>query len=148
MTEDSRDPLVPSNLFFSVQFDEDISATFQEVEILNSDLKPIEYRHGNSPIFYPIKMPGLGRVGNLVLRKGILSNAARFRDWYKEITLKKIKADHITVHLMNEEGARMRTWTLTRVWPTKVSDPEESLDGEASVEAMEVTFERLIVDVP
>jgi phage tail-like protein len=148
MTEDSSAPLVPSNFFFSVQFDEDISATFQEVEILNSDLQPIEYRHGNSPIFYPIKMPGLGRVGNVVLRKGILSNAARFWDWYKEITLKKIKADHITVHLMNEEGARMRTWTLTQVWPTKVSDPEELLDGEASVEAMEVTFERLIVDVP
>ena len=148
MTEDSRDPLVPSNFFFSVQFDEDISATFQEVEILNSDLLPIEYRHGDSPSFYPIKMPGLGRVGNVVLRKGILSNAARFWDWYKEITLKEIKADHITVHLMNEEGARMRTWTLTQVWPTKVSDPEELLDGEASVEAMEVTFERLIVDVP
>jgi phage tail-like protein len=148
MTEDSSAPLVPSNFFFSVQFDEDISATFQEVEILNSDLQPIEYRHGNQPAFYPIKMPGLGKVGNVVLRKGVLLNAARFWDWYKEITLKKIKANHITVHLMNEEGARMRTWTLTQVWPTKVSDPEELLDGEASVEAMEVTFERLIVDVP
>lgn len=148
MTEDSSAPLVPSNFFFSVQFDEDISATFQEVEILNSHIQSVEYRHGNSPIFYPIKMPGLGRVGNVVLRKGILSNAARFWDWHKEVTLKKIKADHITVHLMNDEGARMRTWTLTQVWPTKVSDPEELLDGAASVEAMEVTFERLIVDVP
>jgi pyruvate dehydrogenase E2 component (dihydrolipoamide acetyltransferase) len=26
--------------------------------------QPIEYRHGDSPAFYPIKMPGLGRVGN------------------------------------------------------------------------------------
>jgi phage tail-like protein len=131
-----------------VQFDEDISATFQEVEVLNSHIQSIGYRHGNTPIFYPIKWPGLGKVGNLVLRKGILSNATKLWDWYKEITLKKIKADHITVHLMNEEGARMMTWTLTRVWPTKVSDPEELLDGAASVEAMEVTFERLIVDVP
>ncbi len=148
MTEDSSAPLAPLNLFFSVRFDEDTSATFQEVEVLNSDLQRIEYRHGDSPSFYPIKMPGLGRVGHLVLRKGILSNATKLWDWYKETTLKKIKADHITVHLMNEEGARMMTWTLTRVWPTKVSDPEELLDGEASVEAMEVTFERLIVDVP
>jgi phage tail-like protein len=147
MAEDSSDPLAPSNLFFSVQFDEDINATFQEVELLNSDLQRIVYRHGNSPSFYPIKMPGLGRVGNVALRKGILSNAARFWDWYKEITLKEIKADHITVHLMNEAGARMMTWTLNQVWPT-VSDPGESLDGEAGVEAMEVTFERLTVGVP
>lgn len=148
MTEDSSAPLAPLNLFFSVRFDEDTSATFQEVEVLNCHLQSVEYRHGNNPIFYPIKMPGLGRVGNVVLRKGILSNAAKFWDWYKEITLRKIKADHITVHLMNEAGARMTTWTLTRVWPTKVSDPGELLDGEAGVEAMEVTFERLIVDVP
>ena len=148
MTEDSSAPLAPLNLFFSVQFDEDTSATFQEVELLHCHIQSVEYRHGNNPIFYPIKMPGLGRVGNVVLRKGILSNAARFWDWYKEITLKKIKADHITVHLMNEEGARMLTWTLNQVWPTKVSDPEELLDGEAGVESMEVAFERLVVDVP
>ena len=147
MTEDSSDPLTPSNLFFSVQFDEDTSATFQEVEVLNCHLQSLECQ-GNQPSFYPIKMPGLGKVGNVVLRKGILSNAAKFWDWHKEITLKKIKADHVTIHLMSEAGARMMTWTLTRAWPTKVSDPEELLDGEAGVEAMEVTFERLIVDEP
>lgn len=27
----------------------------------------VDYRHGNSPIFYPIKMPGLGHVGNHML---------------------------------------------------------------------------------
>ena len=148
MTEDSSAPLAPLNLFFSVRFDEDTSATFQEVEVLNSDLQRIEYRHGDSPSFYPIKMPGVGRVGNLVLRKGILSNATKLWDWYKEITLKKIKADQITVHLMNEEGARRMTWTLNQAWPTKVSDPEEILDGEAGVESLEVAFERLVVDVP
>ena len=147
MTDNSSDPLAPSNLFFSVQFDEDISATFQEVEVLNSDLQRIEYRHGDSPSFYPIKMPGLGRVGHMALRKGNLINAARFWDWYKEITLKKIKADHITVHLMNEEGARKMTWTLNQAWPTKVSDPRELLDGEAGVESLEIAFERLVVDV-
>jgi phage tail-like protein len=147
MTDNSSDPLAPSNLFFSVQFDEDISATFQEVEILNSHIQSIEYRHGNTPIFSPINWPGLGKVGNLVLRKGNLINAARFWDWYKEIKLKKIKADHITVHLMNEEGARKMTWTLNQAWPTKVSDPGELLDGEAGVESMEIAFERLVVDV-
>jgi len=116
-------------------------------DVLNSDLQRIEYRHADSPSFYPIKMPGLGRVGNVVLRKGNLINAARFWDWYKEIKLKKIKADHITVHLMNEEGARKMTWTLNQAWPTKVSDPGELLDGEAGVESMEFAFERLVVDV-
>ena len=148
MKEDSSDSLAPSNLFFSVQFDEDTYATFQEAEVLNCHLQSIEYRHGDSPSFYPIKMPGIGRVGNVVLRKGILLDAAKFWDWHKEITLKKIKADHITVHLMSEEGARKMTWTLNQAWLTKVSDPGELLDGEAGVESMEVAFERLVVDVP
>ena len=147
MTEDSSDSLAPSNSLFSVQFDEDTHATFQEAEVLNCQLQSIEYRHGDSPIFYPIKMPGLGRVGHVALRKGNLLNAARFLDWHKEIKLKKIKADHITVHVINEEGARVMTWTLNQAWPTKVSDPGEILNGEAGVESLEVAFERLVVDV-
>ena len=42
----------------------------------------IDYRRGNSPVFYPIKMPGLGKVGNVTMRKGIFTNDQKFWTWF------------------------------------------------------------------
>ena len=65
--------------YFSVRFgDDDKEAKFQELSGLDSEAKPIEYRHGNSPIFTPIKMPGLGKVGNVTMRRGIFANDGEF----------------------------------------------------------------------
>jgi phage tail-like protein len=70
--------------YFLVRLGDD-EARFQEVAGLDADAKPIEFRHGNSPSFYPIKMPGLGKVGNVVLRKGIFAKDAKLWNWFSEI---------------------------------------------------------------
>ena len=66
--------------YFSVQLGDDKDVTFQEVTGLETETKVIEYRHGNSPIFSPIKMPGLDSVGNVTLKKGIFAKDAKFFD--------------------------------------------------------------------
>src|SRR5712664_2662865 len=57
--------------YFSVNFGGDENVSFQEVTGLDSETRPIEYRHGNSPTFSSIKMPGLAKVGNVTMRKGV-----------------------------------------------------------------------------
>jgi len=82
MTEQSQQQIGTAEFSFSVRFGDEASAKFHAIGGADGAQPPIEYRHGNSPVFYPIKMPGLGRVGNVTMRKGIFVNDGGFRTWY------------------------------------------------------------------
>ncbi len=135
--------------YFTVTLGDDDSINFQEADGLESETQIIEYRHGNSPIFYPIKMPGLGRVGNVTLRKGIFVNDQRFWDWYAEIKMNTIERRTVVVSLLDEEGTPKMTWTLNNAWPTKITGTDLKSEGnEVAVESLEVAFETLEVVAP
>jgi phage tail-like protein len=135
--------------YFSVQLGDDKSINFQEVNGLESETKPIEYRHGNSPVFYPIKMPGLGRVGNVTMRKGIFVNDQRFWAWYNEIKMNTIKRRTVVINLLDETGAPKMVWTLNNAWPTKITGTDLKSEGnEVAVESIELAFETLAVSAP
>lgn len=135
--------------YFSVQLGDDTSVSFQEVTGLESETKPIEYRHGNSPVFYPIKMPGLGRVGNVTMRKGIFVNDSRFWNWYNEIKLNTIKRRTVVINLLDETGTPKMVWTLNNAWPTKITGTDLKSEGnEVAVESVEVAFETMVVSAP
>lgn len=135
--------------YFAVQLGDDASINFQEVNGLESETKPIEYRHGNSPVFYPIKMPGLGRVGNVTMRKGIFVNDQRFWAWYNEIKMNTIKRRTVVVNLLDETGTPKMVWTLNNAWPTKITGTDLKSEGnEVAVESVEIAFETLTVAAP
>ena len=145
--EDAVWPL--PKFYFSCSFDDDASINFQEVDGLNSETQVIEYRHGNSPVFYPIKMPGLGRVGNVTMRKGIFVNDNKFWVWYSEIKLNTIKRKTVTINLLDETGNPKMVWTLNNAWPTKVTGTDLKSEGnEVAVESVEIAFETLTVTAP
>jgi phage tail-like protein len=132
--------------YFSVALGSDESVSFQEVDGLESETQVIEYRAGNSPIFYPLKMPGLGRVGNVTLRKGIFANDAKFWSWYSEIKLNTIERRTVIIRLLDESGSPKMTWTLNNAWPTKVSGTDLKSEGnEVAVESLELAFETMSV---
>ncbi len=135
--------------YFNVQLGDDKSVNFQEVDGLNSETKVIEYRHGNSPTFYPIKMPGLGQVGNVTMRKGIFVNDNRFWAWYNEIKLNTIKRRTVIINLLDQTGAAKMTWTLNNAWPTKITGTDLKSEGnEVAVESVEIAYETLTVSAP
>lgn len=135
--------------FFTVTLGDDTSVSFQEVDGLDSETQVIEYRHGNNPSFYPIKMPGLGRVGNVTLRKGIFVNDKKFWDWYGEIKMNTIKRRTVVISLLDQDAAPKMTWTLNNAWPTKVTGTDLKSEGnEVAVETVEVAYETLLVAAP
>ncbi|MFY1826873.1 phage tail protein [Myxococcus fulvus] len=135
--------------YFSVQLGDDTSVSFQEVDGLETETQVIEYRHGNNPSFFPIKMPGLGKVGNVRMRKGIFVNDARFWDWYNEIKMNTIARRTVIISLLDEQGAPKMTWTLNNAWPTKLSGTDLKSEGnEVAVETLELAFETLVVAAP
>lgn len=132
--------------YFSVQLGDDKDVTFQEVSGLESETKAIEYRHGNSPIFAPLKMPGLARVGNVTLKKGIFVKDAKFFTWYSEIKMNTIKRRTVIINLLDETGDPKMTWTLNNAWPTKITGTDLKSEGnEVAVESIELAFETLQV---
>lgn len=132
--------------YFSVQLGDDKDVTFQEVDGLDSETQIIEYRHGNSPVFYPLKMPGLGRVGNVTMRKGIFVGDNKFWLWYNEIKLNTIKRRTVVISLLDETGSTKRTWTLANAWPTKVTGTDLKSEGnEVAIESIEIAYQTLTV---
>lgn len=118
---------------------------FQEVSGLEAE-DDIEYRKGDSPIFYPIKMPGLGKVGNVTLKRGVFVNDNTFWDWYDEIRMNTIKRKTVLIKLLDESGAITMQWQLNNAWPTKISSTDLKSDGnEVAVDALEIAYEQLTI---
>lgn len=132
--------------YFSVQLGDDKDVKFSEVNGLEADIKSIEYRHGNSPVFYPIKMPGLGSVTNVTMRKGIFVKDAKFWAWFSDIKMNIIKRRSVVINLLDEAGAPKMVWTLHNAWPTKVTGTDLKSEGnEVAVESIELAYETLEV---
>ena len=132
--------------YFSVQLGDDKNVKFSEVTGLQAETKVIEYRHGDSKVFYPLKMPGLGTVGNVTMRKGIFVKDSKFWDWFNEIKMNIIKRRAVVVNLLDENGDPKMVWTLHNAWPTKITGTDLKSEGnEVAVESVEIAFETLEV---
>jgi phage tail-like protein len=134
--------------FFSVRFGDDgTAAKFQDVSGLDSQGKPIEFRHGNSPS--PIKMPGLQKVGNVTLRKGIFVGDAKFWAWYNEIKMNTIKRQTVAVNVLDESGAPQLVWNFTNAWVTNITAPDLKAEAnEVAIESMVLAHEGIDLAPP
>ena len=121
-------------------------ASFQEVTGLETESQVIEYRAGDSKGFNTIKMPGLAKVGNVTLKKGIFVTDSTLWTWFGKIAMNTIPRSTILVNLLDETGAPRVSWTLNNAFPTKYTGTDLKSDGnEVAVESIEVAFETLTV---
>jgi phage tail-like protein len=120
--------------------------TFQEVSGLDIEAQPIEYRHGDSPEFSTIKMPGLKKHGNVTLKRGRFKSDKRFRDWLNQIRMTTIKRSAVTISLLDESGAPAMVWTLANAWPIRISGTGLQSDGnEVAIESIEIAHEGVAI---
>lgn len=140
-------PRLPSH-YFSIELD-DHPIPYPQNDGPGTETHLVNYRHGNSPIFYPIKMPGLGRVGNVTMRKGIFTGDAKFWTWYNEIKLNTIEPKTVVINLLDETGAPAMTCTLHNAFPMNVEGTNLKSEGnEVAVELIEMAFETMTVSTP
>lgn len=131
---------------FEVKWDSEVMS-FQEISGLDTETQPIEYRHGDSPEFSVIKMPGIRKFGNITMKKGIFKSDNKFWDWYSQIKMNTIKRLPVTISLLDETGAPTMVWSLANAWPSKITGTDLKSDGnEAAIESIEIVHEGLTID--
>lgn len=146
MAGEAQDKVWPlPKFYFQVKLG-DTEGAFQEVSGLDMEAQVIEYRHGNSPDFSTIKMPGIKKYSNVTLKKGVFKGDKSFWDWFNKIKMNTIERLTVTISLLDEAGAAVQTWTLKNAWPTKITGTDMKSDGnEVAVETIEVAHEGVTI---
>lgn len=127
--------------YFEVKWDDQVMS-FQEVAGLDAQSEPIEYRHGDSPLFSVVKMPGIKKYGNITMKKGIFKSDNKFWVWFEKIKMNTIKRVPITISLLDEAGEPTMVWTLANAWPTKITGTDLKSDSnDVAIESIEIAHE-------
>lgn len=122
---------------------------FQEVSGLETETQVIEYRGSSGKTWSALKMPGLAKIGNVTMKKGIFPNSSDFWSWYRQIKMNTLERQTITIKLLDEAGEPKMIWTLTNAWPTKVTSTDLKSSGEqVAIDTIELAFEKLTVEAP
>ena len=131
--------------YFQVKWDSQVMS-FQEISGLDVQSEEIKYRHGDSPEFSVIKMPGMKKVGNVTMKKGVFKSDNKFWDWFNQIKMNTIKRLPVTISLLDETGAPTMVWTLANAWPTKITGTDLKAEGnEVAIETIEIVHEGLTI---
>ncbi|MCE4059573.1 phage tail protein [Pandoraea sputorum] len=134
-----------SKFYFQVKWDSQVML-FQEVSGLDVQSEEIKYRHGDSPEFSVIKMPGMKKFGNVTMKKGVSTSDNKFWDWFNQIKMNTIKRVPVTISLLDEAGKPTMVWTLANAWPTKITGTDLKSEGnEVTIESIEIVHEGLTI---
>ncbi|WP_373399002.1 phage tail protein [Algoriphagus halophilus] len=148
MAGEKQDNVWPlPKFYFTVDWgSSNTNMSFQEVSGLEIEAQPIEYRHGNSPVFSTINMPGIVKNNKVTMKKGVFVKDNNFWDWYNQIKMNTIERQTVVIKLLDESGSPTMTWTLNNAWPTKISSTDMKSDGnEVAIETIEISHEGLVI---
>ncbi|MEM7374090.1 MAG: phage tail protein [Bacteroidota bacterium] len=119
---------------------------FTKVSGLNAKIEPIEYRHGASPEYVNLKMPGKPSFDNITLERGIFKGDNQFFAWWNTATLNKVERRDITISLLNEDHDPVMIWKVKNAWVSSVQSTDLNADGnEVAIEKMELCHEGLVM---
>ena len=137
---------------FRVEIDGE-EMSFMEVSGLEVNTEVIEYRHGDSEVFSPMKMAGLVKTSNLTLKKGIFEGDDRLLELIQRIYDKEYYGAEdtrmdILIELLDEEGETIMSWNVQRAFPIKYSGTDLKSDAnEVAIESIEFAYEAIELSV-
>ena len=85
---------------------------FSEVSGLNLELEILEYREGSSPEYFKRKMPGMHKLSNISMKRGVFKGDNEFYEWYNTVALNTVSKRDITISLLNENHEPTIVWKV------------------------------------
>lgn len=109
---------------------------FSDVSGISNEMTIAEYRNGNDKENHVRKVPGIHKVGDVTLKRGIVNS----RDLWKWISdARRIGPEakkEVVITLRDEAGRPVQSWKLRGVVPMKYTGPTLAAKGGGDV-AME-----------
>ena len=122
------------------------SVAFSEVSGLNMETQVIAYRDGNSQEHSEIKMPGLKKYPDIVLKRGVFEGRDDFLTWYNENILNTTDRREVKISLLNADGAPKFTATCANCFVMKYEGPTPKATGnEAAIESITLATEKVTI---
>jgi len=113
---------------------------FSDVSGLSTELTVAEYRNGNDPENHVRKVPGVHKVGDVTLKRGILRRND-FTSWIEQVRNQGVEGQRqVTITLNDEAGRPVQTWTLQKCVPLKWTGPTLAAKGGGDVAMEELTL--------
>ena len=120
---------------------------FSDVSGLTQEISPIEYRDGlMSATTVPLKRPGLIKVSNITLKRGIVTGENGMLNCFNNNGSPNVERRDITISLLNDEGNPVMVWAISQAWPIKCEGPGLKATGnEIAIESIELVHEGITV---
>ena len=122
---------------FQVDLGNGVAGGFSDVSGLVTEMTVAEYRNGNEAESHVRKIPGVHKVGDVTLKRGLIGSADLFQ-WIKQARTEGYKAKRtVVIHLQDEaRDGPVATWRLQGAVPLKYTGPTLAGKGGGDV-AME-----------
>ena len=109
---------------------------FSDVSGLSTEFTMAEYRYGNDKEEHVRKVPGVHKVGDVTLKRGVV-NSTDLWAWVEQVRDKGPEAKRtVVITMLSEAAMPVQTWTLRGVVPMKYTGPTFAAKGGGDV-AME-----------
>jgi phage tail-like protein len=141
------DRQVPYGTFnFIVKFDgSEAFGGFSDVSGLSSDITVAEYRFGNDPENHVRKIPGIHKVADVTLKRGVIDSATLWQ-WISDVRTSGVMAQkQVSITLLDEARNAVQVWTLRGCIPLKYTGPALAAKGggDAAIEELVISSEGL-----
>ena len=135
-----------SGFNFLVEIDGLVDAGVSEISGLGHEIAVIEYREGSDRRGAVRKLPGLHKVGDVTLKRGLAGSLSLFQ-WLKAVRDGQPERRQVAVILMDEIGQPVMRWQLQNAWPRKLTHGPLSAAGDiVAVEEMVLAVETIDIE--
>ncbi|MDB2463157.1 phage tail protein, partial [Algibacter sp.] len=118
---------------------------FSEISGLQAEHQILEYRTGADKVFSTIKIPGLRKFSNIILKRGALKNDNTSFTWFNNIGLTVERRD-VTITLLNHQHEPTIVWRVKNAWPVRIDFSElNALKSEILIETLELAHDGFVV---
>lgn len=122
---------------------------FSDVSGLGSEITVAEYRYGNDKENHVRKIPGVHKVGDVTLKRGIVDSTPVWQ-WIKETRTTGVNAQRdVSITLLDEARKPVQKWLMRNVIPMKYTGPALAAKGggDVAMEELVLSAEGLEVEL-
>jgi phage tail-like protein len=121
---------------------------FSDVSGLSTEITVAEYRNGNERENHVRKVPGVHKVGDVTLKRGLIDSTTLWQ-WITQTRNEGVKAQkNVVVTLLDEARNSVQSWKLRGVVPMKYAGPTLAAKGggEVSMEELVLSAEAIEIE--